>query len=411
MKDNKKLKKANLIKKIQNYLDYNYTGVHIKNIYGNYILFDYKHHKFSVRLSFLKDYKNKDSETLLNSILTGNSTGNFLNKGLFFDNDGNYIEFWGNNLTYINNRLLFGFYNQNTSYAEFLMEENLDILVDNNLSNGRKILTSFIIQNKHFRKITFELVYPTNMFRLILASEGFTLWNHHISLKINNVYNKNELNKYLHQFIFINSIYNTVNENPLILFGINKTYRKPYVYLADEKIEPQVTFPEAKEIQPLIFYNSGLLATHEEKFLNYYKVLEYFFYRNKKNKYKINNEITYKSEKECLKTILSDINYKCNNSIKRIINDYEYRDIYPSYCDKYDKIYIGKFSKILYDLRCKIAHAKDTKNLLVHSTSLVELADSNYIIKWNEIIKRISFICIKCYCYNNINFKKLFHIK
>jgi len=142
----------------------------------------------------------------------------------------------------------------------------------------------------------------------------------------------------------------------------------------------------------LAFYNEAFNGTDETAFLYYYKVLEVFFCISKG-----------KSELICLEKLLMKLNF--GNDVTDVIGcefkSYmlEKDDINNIDCEN---VSIKIFAEKLYKYRNSVAHGKDDINLLSHiPMNLIEQDDAKKMRGWNEITKKLAYICIKYFCFDN----------
>ncbi|MBN1039287.1 hypothetical protein DVW12_11285 [Clostridium botulinum] len=396
-------------KRIQYYFDNSksYRGIYISDINKDFIEMKNKEDRVSVKIIFNELFQKYEINTdkyknildRLDQWRIEESFWSFSADNCFYDKKNALLETWMNKLSSYEDRLIIGFYNKRGKKAEFIMEESRNIYEDKegNVPNVN-LLLEFEIGS-----VKIKISNPTPMFKLIfrvwINADFDGWWDYFETIQIEGGSREN-LNKYLQQSIFINNIYNvTMNEN-IIRFGVKTNLRHYSNYYNYDNSNIRLKFPETKYEKPLAFYNEAFNGTKETAFLYYYKVLEFFFYISK------NGGVEYKCEESCLKRVLKELNE--NDNVKDIIENY-----FSSYLLEDDdknnlncnNMSVEIFAKKLYKYRNSVAHGKDDRNLLSHvPMNLIDNSENKKLRGWNIIAERLSFLCIKYFCFDNFEF-------
>jgi len=305
----------------------------------------------------------------------------------YIDKKNKRLETWYNKLSSYEDRAIIGFYNDRGRIAEFLMEETRQMASDD---TKRKFMLEFSIGNA-----SVKISEPSSIFKLIfkkyISCDYDGWWEYFNTINIEGV-SRNKLNKHLQQSLFINNIYNSSKGKSILKFGVEsqlRTYPNNYDY---NGLNINSVFPESNYEKPLAFYNEAFNGTDETAFLYYYKVLEVFFCISKG-----------KSELICLEKLLMKLNF--GNDVTDVIGcefkSYmlEKDDINNIDCEN---VSIKIFAEKLYKYRNSVAHGKDDINLLSHiPMNLIEQDDAKKMRGWNEITKKLAYICIKYFCFDN----------
>lgn len=151
-------------------------------------------------------------------------------------------------------------------------------------------------------------------------------------------------------------------------------------------------------IEPLILYNQAQLIKGDEKFLNLYRILEYFMNRARIRKIHEmrfdknynDTELIVVAEHKNEEMLLSNLlNESLSSSQKRKISNYVYnRKILKE--DNYRLL-----SRALYNYRNSIVHAKEQQIIDTKIPDLFEQNNDN--LPWIYIIDKIAMECIKKY--------------
>ena len=287
------------------------------------------------------------------------------------------------------------------SYAEF-------ILLKKTVMHDDAVINKFKIEN-----IDINVGVPSETFLMInkyLEDEpGFLCWDNYWTIKVNGVEDKESLNDYLQQALFLLDL----SCPSAFKFGY-----EDISYLGDysgfREMLKSRDFPRANFIEPIAFFNEAtkriyMNISDETVFMYFYKAIEYFYFINRKNEIhqilkdyssditrfiiEINN--IYKTdERSCLKMLFN--NSEIKPKIESIASEMHKKSIIP---DEGVETFAGK----LYLYRNSIVHGKgDTKfdlkvpRLLEESTRQESMS-----FYWNWAIQKIAFKCIKTFCYNN----------
>lgn len=316
---------------------------------------------------------------------------------LYYDKKNKPLEIWYNKLSSYEDRKIIGFYNKRSKIAEFIMEESRHIPV---YENGEVIERMFLLEF-YISNVKIRISRPSPIFKLLfkvyINCDHIGWWEYFETINIHEV-NRNKLNKYLQQALFINNIYNKVEGETILKFGVEsqlRHYPNDYEY---DSVNINVKFPESNYEKPLAFYNQAVNGTDEVAFLYYYKVLEFFFYISKKD-----NNIEHKSEINCLERVLTELNI--DNEVKYIIEN-EFFNYMLEDDDKNNvdcnNMNIKIFTNKLYKYRNSVAHGKDDTNLLSHvPMNLIDNEEKRKLDGWNSIGEKLAYICIKYFCFDD----------
>lgn len=317
----------------------------------------------------------------------------------YYYDKGKKIELWENELTSYENRLIVGFYNERGRKAEFLMEESRNVpLNEDGYAKKINLLLEFYIG-----KIKIKMSKPTVMFKLIyrdfINMDFDAWWDYYETIQIEGVSRK-KLNKYLQEAIFLSNLYNNIDNEIILKFGVETTLKHYSNYYKYDSMNNIIKFPESNyDEKPLAFYNQAFAGTDETAFLYYYKVLECFFYVSK------NSKVIHEDEETCLKRLLLELDF--NGEVDRIIQEY----FSECLLEKDDRnninlcnISIEKFAQKLYKYRNSVVHGKyDETNLLVHvPMNLIEDDEDIKLKGWNSILQNLALLCIKYFCFDNM---------
>ncbi|GGJ64475.1 hypothetical protein [Virgibacillus salexigens] len=281
----------------------------------------------------------------------------------------------------------FGFFHK--GYAEFILEYD----------------TLHLFMGTDFFKIgnvECDIGMPSDMFVLInmqmVDDEHFyhESWDSIFTVKLTNV-TKANFKKYLDQALFL------IGQCNPPYFKDDYPYLRNYadkVYEEDSDTEMiNFDFVEAEYLEAINFYNSG---GRKGEVLYFYKVIEYFFIINRKQEIldlisnfndidKVIKGLTniYKDDEEsCLGYVLS------NNDIKekaQTIIDEAYTE------NLITENSIKQFAKQIYLYRNSVVHGKLDKRFPLRTEDILDNREDI----WFNIIKRLAYICIEVFCYND----------
>lgn len=284
-----------------------------------------------------------------------------------------------------------GFYTGN--YAEFLFT----------YTQIEDVLSETVMQNFKIDDVEFEIGSPSNIFKLIfnhISMDSHFEWANFYTIKLRNV-KKEMLEDYLQNAMYILHKYcpsDLSNDYP-------EVYQ--YSYFHEYWVETEIVdesnlntnFRSGKYPEALALYNEG---KRKRDFLNFYRVLEYFFLINRKDEFesfildynqnkdidKVLEKITevYKLKEDIL---LGSLLNKINN-IEPIMDKAFSKELISNNTDK------EEFAKKLYAYRNSIVHGKrDTKmDLLVPAILDINNKD------WELIIESMADLVIKQFCYS-----------
>jgi hypothetical protein len=153
-----------------------------------------------------------------------------------------------------------------------------------------------------------------------------------------------------------------------------------------------------QNIEPLLLYNHALILNSDQKFLYFFRVLEFFESRAKERKLKeirfnaavsekeIFEVLNLKNEEKSLEMLLNEA---LTDSLKNSLSDYAFNN---------KLITQKKFSKLinqLYKFRNSIVHAKEAQ---ITETMIPNPFEENFkIYKWIYIVDKLAIRCIKKY--------------
>lgn len=288
-----------------------------------------------------------------------------------------------------------GFYANN--YAEYFFEYNK---LEEEFVQGSPPETS--IMNFKIDDVEFEIGIASDTFKLIfnhISLDKHFEWDYYYTIKIKNV-KKEMLEDYLQNalyFLYKSSPSEYDNDYPHI-------YQYSYYYdgwnqLEDDESEFVKNFSLGKYTEALAFYNEGKL---NRDFLNFYKVLEYFFLINRKDEFKslivdynqnedmdkVLKKITniYKTKEDALLEVLLN---KINN-LESIMEAAFLKGLIGSKDDK------KEFARKLYEYRNSRVHGKKDTNL---NLLVPTILDSYNIDEWEIVIENVADLVIKQFCY------------
>lgn len=236
-------------------------------------------------------------------------------------------------------------------------------------------------------------------------------WKNRITMSFKNISGNNKealINDVLQEALFMMKLYNKQIYN----LGIKTYSGKKSIQNLEEY--PFKKFPKSDYVEPLCFYNEAHKYSNEMKFLNFYKVIEFFFDKNKKEqaiiaideykkmdsnieKKKENLHLSLKkiyinSEKAQLKSLLK--NEKLVTQISDIINSNFDESMTPQ-----------NFGEKLYEVRNNIVHSQDSSSkipeILINEDVFAKNNHGLGLSNWIDIIEELCLICIQHFCYND----------
>lgn len=281
----------------------------------------------------------------------------------------------------------FGFYNK--GYTEFILK--YDTL---HLSLG--------VECFEIGDVECEIGFPSDMFVLLNKQmedgEHFDSesWSSIFTVKLTNV-TKDNFKKYLDQALFLIGHCNPAyfkDDYPSL-----NNYADE-IYEVESEIEIiNFEFIEAEYLEAINFYNSG---GQKGEVLYFYKVIEHFFIINRKqeildlisnckNTDQLIKNLTniYKDDEEsCLEYVLSNTSIKAK--AQEIIDE--------AYAEKLiTENSIHEFAKQIYLYRNSVVHGKLDKRFPLRTINILDTSEKT----WFNIIKRLAYICIEVFCYND----------
>jgi hypothetical protein len=264
--------------------------------------------------------------------------------------------------------------------------------------------------NFKIKGISIDIGEPSDSFKLVykFLEEIDTFdWRNHRTIKFYNL-KKDDINDYLQETIFLLEHY-----KPWYLqLGYRNTYLDTDIKELRKTTKPALlkNFPKAHFSNPICFYNEAVRRTYtnpedEIAFLYYYKVIEYFFFINRKqeiidiiqgslhdiNKLLLRIDEVYKTdEKSCLMYIVK--NKKIENQVDQLVLE-AYSEKLIS--NKTQEVFINS----IYSFRNSIVHGKGGTRFEIKTTNI--LKPDTKVISWNSIIKSFAYICILEFCYDS----------
>ena len=378
---------------------------------------------------------------------------------IFYDNNNNFIEYLNDKLniadllldiaynkiyTFSNrylklwlfyqepeNRAISGLYDQKQNYAEFEIEENYDFI--NNHYDS--IDFGDLMTNFYMGDIEVRISSPSDAYRLLFfhhISEKIirlrpsyinwneTLWQDRLTLCFKNIKGNCKdlsINNILQEGLFLLMLYN----RDIFRLGITTYFNQKSINnIENHEIK---YFPKSNFADAFCFYNEAYRYTNEMKFLNFYKVIEYFFdinkrqlavtaiekYNNSSKNLEIRNEELHRElnstytndEKAQLKNLLSNV-FIIDCVTELIENNFD------------EQISIENFGERLYRVRNVIVHSKEASRKVPEILTVEDtFAKNNYGLKlsdWINIINELCLIIIQHFCYGNqFNVIEKFH--
>ncbi|AEY65825.1 hypothetical protein [Clostridium sp. BNL1100] len=225
------------------------------------------------------------------------------------------------------------------------------------------------------------------------------------TIKLFNIVEEN-VNDYLQEVLFLLEYY-----NPWV-FQLGHISSFEYMYDKNliKKFKSKV-IKHSKYTEPIYFFNEAIKRYYsnpedETVFLYFYKVIEYFFFINRKAEIikiisdnisdmdkllKGMNDIYKTEERRCLTYVLR--NELVETNINKILLK-----------AKKNKLILKKNSESLakgiYDYRNSIVHGKGDSNLKLRIPW--SLDEDIILVLWNQIIKELAIVCISVFCYDNV---------
>lgn len=280
-----------------------------------------------------------------------------------------------------------GFYFK--KYSELLfMNEKLIRLFENN----QQVITFKI------GSLIATISKPSLLFRLINAhfkrNEGIMSWDDFYTIKFHDI-DKNELESSLQQAIFhFNNQFNPFRkERTTFRIPTNPQIRSDIGYLSSKLNDKN--FPKASHISAIAFFNEASNSTGYEAFINYYKVLEYFFKTGKEEKIKMLAE-KYKSDDELaffVQEIVEVADRKEINALKNLVLVHQNDILITVKRAKAFKLItdvsIEEFAESLYEFRNMYVHAKEDNSQLRPPKLLTTYGDEEWLNITREFAKKL----------------------
>lgn len=314
----------------------------------------------------------------------------FLLVGRFFQ-DYNY-ELDNRNMKFFKDK---GFYINNS--AEFLFQYS-------KFENGYPYnsMVKFNIDD-----VEFEIGEPSKLFKVmfhhLLQYTPFK-WDNIYTIKLKKV-NKEMLENYLQNAMYVihkHAPSEFVGEYPQVYKYLytHDYYNK--IDISDEKEGNEVVkgFRVGKYPEALAFYNEG---KQKRDFLSFYKVLEYFFFINRKNefedyikKYNEDNNLD-----QIIKKITNVYRDKEMDLLKTLINSLEKME--PILESAFSKGLISnqddkiEFAKKLYEFRNSKVHGKGDANFELVVPTILNIDENN---EWEIIIEKLAEMVINQFCFS-----------
>lgn len=208
-----------------------------------------------------------------------------------------------------------------------------------------------------------------------------------------------EIDKYVHNVLFyLNSHYLLPFKLSASIYHLFDPKKPPEIYDIDEGpnmdgiVRKRIrSRKSASSIEPLMLFNNATVLSGESQFLEYYRVLEFYFERNYYKKLSLLRVDTKTSNKEL-------INYIKSGNERSLL--YELLDSRLNIKSKDDIVYYARkrglvksklfnnFVESLYDYRCSVVHSKESlkDKTLLHSQIYVTESTKS----WNYIVKMIA---------------------
>jgi hypothetical protein len=319
-------------------------------------------------------------------------------------------------------RKIIGFFETKKKYAEFEIEENHEFINEyyDDLCYF-DLITHFSIGD-----IEIRISSPSDIYRILFfhqisdkilrlpsdyISWNENSWKNRITMSFKNISGNNKealINDVLQEALFIMKLYNKQIYN----LGITTYSGQKSIQNLEEY--PFKKFPKSDYVEPLCFYNEAHKHSNEMKFLNFYKVLEFFFDKNKKeqaiiaiDEYKKLDSSTEKKEENLhlsLKNIyINSEEAQLKNLLKNEKLVTQIRDIINSNFD--ESMTPKKFVKKLYKVRNNIVHSQDSSSKIPEILINEDVfAENNYglgLSNWIDITEELCLICIQHFCYND----------
>ena len=358
-------------------------------------------------------YSNPSTEHIFNTLnLYINERGNINRDSLIesmlykfsklhvYDEFNSSLKWWGHKILSFDDRWVQGFLKDN--YAEFIIEKNENISLND-------IKNTFLIDGV---KVTIE--NPSYIFRLIFQSletvkRYKSEWDDFYSISFRSEgdkLSKSNIEFYLQQSIFIlNIIYPDV-----FIFGSHENSFNTYEVPNIESSIPS-NFPKSKHIEPLVYYNEGVISTQETAFYYFYKVLEFYFDINTKSLISdkiislLNRDNADKNElSEATDEIISINGRNKKYLLSLLLNNEniaeQVREVLVDFFFIKNDSSLNKYIEKLYDYRNRVIHSEDN-NRRIPKLLLDSYHDDILSMKeWNELARRLALICINYFSYD-----------
>ncbi|MGL4997486.1 MAG: hypothetical protein ACRC5T_00630 [Cetobacterium sp.] len=285
----------------------------------------------------------------------------------------------------------FGFYHN--GYAEFLYVE--DQLADC-LKNP--------IREFEFDNYNIKIGEASNKFKMIFnemtTDKYFEDWEYHKTIKVKGV-NENNFERVIQMALFFINKYSPSQKGRVV---------QMFSYYNIPKLEEVNAIPKINKVlyeEPLIFYEKALqLGYTEISYIYLYKVLEYFFFMNRKDEcIQLIDNYNNSNDSDKIDIFMREINKfpqnKEEESLRKLLENSNYNSQILSIISSSSTIKIADvndLAKKLYFLRNNIVHGKLEYKL---DLSLPELIIDNKMAEWINIIKSISELIINNFCFEH----------
>jgi hypothetical protein len=355
--------------RIQNYIEKN--KVILKKL-------NYKRNDDSIELSL----PNLNNKILLNK----NNLINLLNNKLIKSNSN--IEYYQNYGFSINN------------YAEFFIGSEKEIFygIDTTYNIDLKFkINDFYIEIGPASQLSNIILLPFYSYVASEILESNTLDSLFSTIKIYNAPKSEHKALLVKSLYYINSYYMKRNDCCFSLFNIwTEEIEDSSLYDNDssattinrKRVRKRKDF---KNIEPLILYNYATLQKEGNRFLSFYRVLEFFF----QQAFELQISDLRKDKNITEKQLIEFIHKKnernlLNNLIKKILTPSDKKKLI-NYLMSHNLLKtnnINKFSDCIYDYRNSIVHAKETQKDKIILPNIFEQNNETKI--WNYVIKYLS---------------------
>ncbi len=213
--------------------------------------------------------------------------------------------------------------------------------------------------------------------------------NQHKHLLIKALYYLNS--HYLHKTDSFVKIYNVLTDDYDTI--IEDSENEMIVNIERKRIRTRKDFIS---IEPIILFNHASTQDKENRFLGFYRILEFFFNRALEHEFKKLRNDSNISEKEIIKIIQrKDERYLLFTLLNNILTKAEKKRIVTFLISKsfIDKDKFEYFCGKLYEYRNSLVHAKEYQ---IDSTKLPDLFNETKDYKiWNYVVRVLARACIE----------------